>query len=74
MRGKVLGIPGRKGNSAAEGASESSKQIQRIIQIDFLPDAKLVFRLVHVIEQKFQNQRAAKARPSILKWEKPMGR
>ena len=38
-----------------------SEQIQRIFQIDFFPDAQLVFRLRQIMEQKFQNQSAAEA-------------
>ena len=37
------------------------KQIQHIVQINFFPDLKLVFRLCHVIQQKFQDQGTAKA-------------
>ena len=33
-----------------------SKQIQHTVQIDFFSDMYLVFRLGHVIEQKFQYQ------------------
>ena len=48
-----------------------SKQIQRVIQIDRLPDVQLIFRPGHVMQQKFQNQRTPSPRPSILKWENP---
>ena len=36
------------------------KQIQHTVQIDCFPDVNLIFRLGHVIEQKFQNHGAAK--------------
>ena len=38
-----------------------SKQIQHTVQIDFFSDMYLVFRLGHVIEQKFQYQGTAKS-------------
>ena len=38
-----------------------SKQIQHTVQIDFFSDMYLVFRLGHVIEQKFQYQGAAES-------------
>lgn len=38
-----------------------SKQIQHTVQIDFFSDMYLVFRLGHVIEQKFQYQGTAES-------------
>lgn len=38
-----------------------SEQIQHTVQIDFFSDMYLVFRLGHVIEQKFQYQGTAES-------------
>ena len=50
-----------------------SEQIQHIVQIDFLPDLELVFRLCQVIEQKLQHQRAAQPAALDLEMVKPHG-
>ena len=46
------------------------KEIKHIIQIDLLSDTKLIFWLSHIIEQKFQNQSAAKSSSFNLKIRK----
>ena len=43
------------------GGINLSKQIQHTVQIDFFSDMYLVFRLGHVIEQKFQYQGTAES-------------
>ena len=51
-----------------------SKQIQRVIQIDRLPDVQLIFRPGHVMQQKLQNQRAPQPAPFDFEMGKPIGR
>ena len=43
------------------------KQIQHIIQIQFLSYMQLIFRLCHIIQQKFQDQRTSKSPAFDLK-------
>ena len=43
------------------GGINLSKQIQHTVQIDFFSDMYLVFRSGHVIEHKFQYQRASES-------------
>ena len=50
-----------------------SEQIQRIAEIDFLPHLQLMLGLGHVIEQEFQNQRAAQTAPLDLELGKAHG-
>ena len=38
-----------------------SKQIQHVIQIYTFSDMQVIFRLCHIIKEKFQNQGAAKS-------------
>ena len=42
-------------------ANPLSEQIQHIVQIDRFPDMDLIFRLRHVVKQKFQDHGAAEA-------------
>ena len=51
-----------------------SEQVQHIVKVDLFPHLQLVFRFGQIVQQKFQHQRTAKAQPSILNCEKPMGR
>ena len=51
----------------------SLKKIQHIVQINCLPHLQLVFRLCHVVEQKFQHQCAAKSPALYFKVGKTCG-
>ena len=41
--------------------SISSEQVERVVQIDLLADVQLIFGPGHVVQQKFENERAAEA-------------
>ena len=43
-------------------ADDRSEQIEHVVQIDSLPDVELVFRFGQIVEQKLQDQGAAKGR------------
>ena len=46
------------------------KKIEHIIQINLFPDMQLIFRLRHIIKQKFKNQRTSKPASFNLKIRK----
>ena len=50
-----------------------SEQIQHTVQVNCLPDGKLILGLCHVVEQKFQNQGAAQAPALQLEMGKAHG-
>ena len=52
--------------SSQSSAQSRSEKVQHIVQIQFLTDSQLVFRLSQVVEQKFKDQRTAKAAPLDL--------
>lgn len=56
-RARIVHVRSRSDQQS--GIMECSEQIQHVIQIDFLPDAQVVFRLCQIIKQKFQDQGAA---------------
>ena len=54
-------------------ADDRSEQIEHVVQIDSLPDMELVFRFGHIVEQKLQDQGAAKAAALDLELRKAHG-
>ena len=50
-----------------------SEKIQHAVEIDFLAYRQMVLRLCHVVQQKFQQQRAAEAAALDLEMRKAHG-
>ena len=63
----------RRGKNPCGGFRFGLKQIQHTIQIHCLPDVKMVFRLCHVVQQKFQHNGAAQSPPLNLEIGKAHG-
>ena len=50
-------------NEKYQNRTSRSEEIQRIAQIDLLPDREMVFGFCHVVEEKFQKQGTAQSPP-----------
>lgn len=50
------------------------KQVQHVVQVNFLPHVELVFGPGQIVEQEFQDQGAAQAAAFDLEIGKAMGR